>query len=80
MTIDKTPCRCACREGFTLQEDDNSCKASRDVVTIAEAEPAYRPKPELRRLVKTVDTLEEKFRALNSAIKLYSFAGGDNAA
>ena len=49
-------------------------------MTIAEAEPAYRPKPELRRLVKTVDTLEEKFRALNSAIKLYSFAGGDNAA
>ena len=58
-----------------MQDDDISCNPSKDVVTIAEAEPAYRPKPELRRLVKTVHTLEEKFRALNSAIKLYSFAG-----
>ena len=30
----------------------------------------------MRRLAKTVTKLEEKFRALNSAIKLYSFAGG----
>ena len=28
------------------------------------------------RLQQTVDGLEEKFRALNTAIKLYSFAGG----
>ena len=38
--------------------------------------PALRQKPtEVRRLAKTVTKLEEKFRALNSAIKLYSFAG-----
>ena len=30
------------------------------------------------RLSKTVNKLEEKFRALNSAIKLYSFAGNKN--
>ena len=29
----------------------------------------------MTRLSKTVNKLEEKFRALNSAIKLYSFAG-----
>jgi len=28
------------------------------------------------RLQKTVDNLEERFRSLNTAIKLYSFAGG----
>jgi hypothetical protein len=28
------------------------------------------------RLQKTVDSLEERFRSLNTAIKLYSFAGG----
>ena len=36
---------------------------------------ATRPQPEIQRLTKTVSKLEEKFRALNSAIKLYSFAG-----
>merc|ERR1711936_1297036 len=37
---------------------------------------AFRAKPAVRRLQRTVNRLEEKFRALNSAIKLYSFAGG----
>ena len=57
-------------------EDDITCEVNHDDgVNIVKAEPAYRPKPEYRRLTKTIDTLEEKFRALNSAIKLYSFAG-----
>ena len=59
-----------------MQEDDITCeKNPEDGVNVVRAEPAYRPKPEYRRLSKTIDTLEEKFRALNSAIKLYSFAG-----
>ena len=59
-----------------MLEDDITCEVSEeDGVNIVRAEPAYRPKPEYRRLAKTIDTLEEKFRALNSAIKLYSFAG-----
>ena len=31
------------------------------------------------RLQRTVDGLEERLRALNTAIKLYSFAGGVNS-
>jgi len=76
---------CVCKEGFKLGNDNITCEPAEDDDNKADevsargeiiAEPAYRPKPEMRRLIKTVNTLEEKFRALNSAIKLYSFAGG----
>ena len=68
---------CECDEGYQLQDDDVSCEPGKVLPggkIVAEA--AFRPKPALRRLTKTVNKLEEKFRALNSAIKLYSFAGG----
>jgi len=71
--------KCECEEGYQLQEEDEaSCQI--DIGSTAGSVPgngaAFRPKPALRRLTKTVNKLEEKFRALNSAIKLYSFAGG----
>lgn len=69
--------QCECEEGYELQDDDTSCEQIKgSSVGTIKAEAAFRPKPAVRRLTKTVNKLEEKFRALNSAIKLYSFAGG----
>jgi len=68
--------KCGCNEGFKLGNDDFSCEPLSKTSEKISAEPAYRQKPEFRQLFKTVNVLEEKFRALNSAIKLYSFAGG----
>jgi hypothetical protein len=69
--------RCQCQEGYHLQEDDTSCHLVQgSSAGTIKAGAAFRPKPAVRRLTKTVNKLEEKFRALNSAIKLYSFAGG----
>ena len=66
-----------------MQDDYTSCAtAKRSSVRIVEAGSvpengtAFRPKPAVRRLTKKVDKLEEKFRALNSSKKLYSFARG----
>lgn len=80
---------CACRAGRVLQEDETSCHsdkterprarpeaASANSSSLGEASAAHRQRPALTRLQKTVDTLEERFRSLNTAIKLYSFAGG----
>ena len=69
-----------------LQEDDTSCKPvvfsdsdeGEDVLEGLEAsssshlaaEAGFRAKPAVRRLQRTVNRLEEKFRALNSAIKV----------
>ena len=68
--------RCECEKGYQLQEDDTSCEPIKGPKGPINAGAAFRPKPAVRRLTKTVNKLEEKFRALNSAIKLYSFAGG----
>jgi len=55
-------------------EDEDTTGGSQDPSSRMEA--GFRAKPAVRRLQRTVSRLEEKFRALNYAIKLYSFAGG----
>jgi len=80
-----------CLDKDECAEDSGGCEVEQDCVNTQGshmcrdtdhlrnlAEPAYRNRPtaEVQRVAKTVNKLEEKFRALNSAIKLYSFAGG----
>ncbi|XP_023330732.1 collagen and calcium-binding EGF domain-containing protein 1 [Eurytemora carolleeae] len=68
---------CVCSDGFQLGDDLTSCVQKDSTAgSIGETSHAFRPRPAVNRLQQTVDGLEEKFRALNTAIKLYSFAGG----
>jgi len=69
---------CGCSPGFRLAHDTTSCTkvTGTDSSGVGDANAAFRPRPAVTRLQRNVDSLEERFRALNTAIKLYSFAGG----
>jgi len=72
---------CSCRDGYTLREDQITCQRARpldptdDGPDVGLASAAFRPRL-VNRLKNSLDDLDERFRALSTAIKLYSFAGG----
>jgi len=73
---------CSCPDGKILAPDLTSCitdDTTDEDTNLGQFSAAFRPKAsyqKMNRLQSTVDGLEERFRALNMAIKLYSFAGG----